>query len=465
MNTFFRLKNLTAIALAAIFIFAPAYAFCQTPAPPASAPASAPALARAKVYIDLEAPSIKKLPIAIQEFREAPSAGSKADEKTAQAIKAEILDALAGDLRFSNLFTFIKKEAFLEDPAKSGVTLKETNFKDWRAVGADALIKGRFTIEQGTLTVEVRLFDCVDEKEILGKKFIGSSLNPRRLAHYFADQIYEELTGRKGIFGTKLLFVSKRTGNKEVYMSDYDGRGVRQITRNRAINLSPYWSPDGKKIIYTSYKKGWPCLYMLDLRTGGDAALSDRPGINIGGRLSPDGRSAALTLSGKKSTELYSLDIDTKSYKQLTDNGANDVSPAWSPDGRRLAYVSDSSGNPHIFVLELDSGEIARLTYSGKYNASPAWSPDGRLIAFSRQDGGEFNIWAQGLNDAEAAQLTFEGDNRSPSWSPDSRQIVFGRGAGGSSSLYIMNADGTGLVKLDTGAGTESQPSWSPFME
>jgi len=458
MKNFFGIKSLAAPAVAVMFIFAPAYALCQTPD-------AAPVAARAKVYIDLEAPAVKKLPIAIQEFSEAPSSGPPADEKTAKAIKTELLDALTGDLRFSSLFTFIKKEAFLEDPAKSGVTLKETNFKDWRAVGADALIKGRFSIEKDRLTVEVRLFDCVDEKEILGKKYVGSVSSPRRLAHYFADQIYEELTGRKGIFGTKLLFISKRSGNKEVYMSDYDGKGVRQITRNRAINLSPYWSPDGKKIVYTSYKKGWPCLFMLDLRIGRDEALSDRPGINIGGRLSPDGRSAALTLSGKKSTEIYSLDIAAKSYKQLTDNGANDVSPTWSPDGKRLAYVSDSSGNPHIFVLELGTGEITRLTYNGKYNASPAWSPDGRLIAFSRQDGGQFNIRVQGLTDAEAAQLTFEGDNRSPSWSPDSRHIVFSRDAQGSSALYIINADGAGLVKIDTGAGTESQPSWSPYME
>lgn len=462
MKNFSGIKILAALALAAIFIFAPAYAFCQTPD---TAPALMPAAPRAKVYIDLAAPAIKKLPIAVQEFSETSSAGSPAGEKIANAIKAELIDALTGDLRFSNLFTFIKKEAFLEDPAKSGVTLKDTNFKDWRAVGADALIKGRFTIEKDSLTVEVRLFDCVDEKEILGKRYVGSISSTRRLAHYFADQIYEELTGRKGIFGTKLLFVSKRTGNKEVFMSDYDGKGVRQITRNRAINLSPYWAPDGKKIVYTSYKKGWPCLFMLDLSIGRDAALSDRPGINIGGRISPDGRSAALTLSGKKSTELYSMDIAARSYKQLTDNSANDVSPAWSPDGKRLAYVSDSSGNPHIFVLELETGEIKRFTYSGKYNASPAWSPDGREIAFSRQDNGEFNIRVQGLGDADATQLTFEGDNRSPSWSPDSRQIVFSKGAGGSSFLYIMNADGTGLVKIDTGGLTESQPSWSPFME
>ncbi len=441
------------LMLAVVFIFAPLHA------------SGAPQSKAAKVYIDLEAPAIKKLPIAIQEFREAPAAPGKADEKLSRSIKAELGDALSGDLRFSNLFVLIKKEAFLEDPANAGMTAKETGFKDWRAVGADALIKGQFTIDSDSLTVEVRLFDCVDEKEILGKKYVGSVSNPRRLAHYFAGQIYEELTGRKGIFATRLLFVSARGGNKEVFTADYDGRNVRRLTRNRAINLSPRWSPDGKKIIYTSYKKGPPVLFMLDLSTGEDIAVSDRPGINIGGALSPDGSIAALTLSAEKSPELFLLDLNTRKYRQLTDNYVNDVSPAWSPDGKRIAYVSDSSGNPNIFVLELATGAAKRLTYGGKYNASPAWSPDGSRIAFSRMDNGGFNIWVQGPQDAEATQLTFEGDNRAPSWSPDSRQIVFSRGARGSSSLYIMNASGLGLVKLDTGANSETQPAWSPFPE
>lgn len=419
--------------------------------------------ASAKVYIDLEAPAIKKLPIAVQEFVNAGGSVASAGPDAASRAGAELYDALTGDLRFSNLFSFVKKEAFLEDASK-----KDINFSDWRASGADALIKGVFAVDGERLTVDIRLYDCVNEKEILSKRYVGSINNPRRLAHYFADQIYEELTGKKGIFTTKILFISTKTGNKEIYMSDYDGKNTRQITRNKSINLTPQWSPDGKKMLYTTYKKGWACLYMLDFSTGIDTALSVRPGVNMGGRFSPDAKSAALTLSTEKSPELFLLDIASKTYKRLTDNYGIDVSPSWSPDGKRIAYVSDTSGNPHVFVLELNATGAKRFTFEGKYNASPAWSPDGRFIAFARSENGStFNIWVKSVDDplSRAIQLTFEADNRSPSWSPDGRYILFNRTSGGVSSLYMMLSDGTGLGKVQTGAGMESAPVWSPYMQ
>lgn len=421
--------------------------------------------AHAKVYIELSAPTVKRLPIAIQEFRYgamAVPAPPPALLETQKTVKAELYDALTGDLRFSNLFTFVKKEAFLEDASEKGV-----NFANWRASGADALIKGEFTMEGDRLIVDVRLYDCVNEKEILAKRYVGGLANPRRLAHYFADQIYEELTGKKGIFTTKILFVSPKSGFKEIYVSDYDGKNTRQITRNKSINLTPQWSPDGKQILYTSYKKGWPCLYLFDLSTGLDLAVSDKPGINMGGRFSPDGKSLALTLSAEKSPELFLLNLASKEYKKLTDNYAVDVSPTWSPDGKQIAYMSDTSGNPHIFVLELFSGNTKRITFNGKYNASPAWSPDGKIIAFARMEGTAFNVWVKNADSpsAQAQQLTFEADNRTPSWSPDGRYILFSRTTGGVSSLYMMLSDGTGLTKIMTGASMETSPVWSPYLQ
>lgn len=421
--------------------------------------------APAKEYIDLSAPTVKRLPVAIGELRNLGSEPKGAKEAEAvNAVRSELLNTLKGDLTFSNLFNIIDNKAFIEDPSAPGINEAEM-FRRARAGGADTYIKGNFLIDRDKVTVELRFFDSIEGKQILGKRYTVSAGNPRTLIHYFADQLYQELTGRKGVFTTKLLFVSDRTGNKEVYLSDYDGRGAVQITRNRSINLSPQWSPDGKMVLYNSYKKGWPCLFVLDLRTGKDWAASDKPGINIGGRFSPDGKRLALTLSTDKSPELYLLDLNSKAYRRLTDNYGIDVSPAWSPDGQRLAYVSDTSGNPHIFMLDLAAGSSRRLTYSGKYNASPAWSPDGKSIAFARSDSGLFNIWVMPADGGQATQLTFERDNRSPSWSPDSRFIVFSSASNGVSSLYIMLSDGTGLVKLDTGPGNATSPAWSPFMK
>ncbi|MEK7772769.1 MAG: Tol-Pal system beta propeller repeat protein TolB, partial [Deltaproteobacteria bacterium] len=426
--------------------------------------------ARARVYIDLSAPSVKKLQIAVQEFRDVSPAPSADSDR----IKKDLLDALDSDIRFSGLFAVTDRAAGLEDPSKSSLEPDAINFKDWRVTGADALLKGAYSVDKDRITVEVGFYDCVNEKQVLGRRYTGSANNPRRLIHYFSDHLYEELTGRKGIFTTKILFVSGRSGKKEVYMSDYDGMNARQITFNRSINLSPNWSADGDMMLYTSYKKGQPHLFSLDLRTGRDAVISEKPGINIGGRFSPDGRQVAMTLrlSSDKSSEIYLLDLTTGRYRRLTDNYGIDVSPSWSPDGKKIAFVSDISGNPNIFVLDLngapDGGQkdLKRLTFSGKYNSSPAWSPDGRSIAFAGSENGKtFNIFIMRPNGDDATRLTFDGNNKNPSWSPDSRFIVFSSTNNGISSLYIMRSDGAGLRKLQTGVGNEKTPAWSPFLE
>lgn len=423
---------------------------------------SEPAIA--KVYIDLAAPQQKRLPVAVQEFRDLAPGTEPQDKKFRDELKKELYDAVVTDLRFSGFFSVIDKKANIEDPASEGLTEADTNFRNWRAIGADALVKGAFTLEGDRLTVEVRFFDCVTEKLVAGKKFVGSAKNPRRIIHFFSDAVYEELTGKDGVFTSKILFVSESGGNKEVYVADYDGRNATKLTRNRSINLAPKWAPDGKRILYVSYKRGTPAMYSLDLTTGKDEPLSNKPGVNIAGAFSPDGTKVALTLSSERSPELFILDLAGREYKKLTDNNGIDVSPSWSPDGAKLAYVSDTSGNPQIHVLDLLTGNSKRITFKGKYNSSPSWSPDGKTIAFARSDGGRFNIWTTGPGGEALTQLTFEGDNRNPSWSPDGRHIIFSSSGGGQSSLRIMRSDGTGVMKLETGIRGEKAPAWSPFL-
>lgn len=418
-----------------------------------------------KVYIDLAGPAFKKLPMGVLEFKDLGPAPRSAEERALrESIKKELLDAALTDLRFSGFFTIIDQKAYIEEAGSAGLTAGETNFRNWRTIGAQALLKGGFLVEGEKLTVEVRFFDTATEKQVIGKKLSGSVKNPRRVVHYFSDSLYEELTGSKGIFTTKILFVSGVGGNKEIYVADYDGKNAVKLTRNRSINLSPQWSPDGKKVLYVSYKKGAPSLYLLDLSTGRDEPLSAKPGINISGRFSPDGTKVALTMSGDNSPELVLLDLRTMEYRRLTSNHGIDVSPSWSPDGTKLAYVSDSAGNPHIYVLDLLSGKSRRLTFSGRYNSSPAWSPDGKLIAFARSDK-SFNIWVVRPDGEKPTQLTFSGDNRNPSWAPDGRHIVFSSTEKGVASLKIIRSDGTEAMRLNTGIGGEKAPSWSPYLK
>lgn len=418
----------------------------------------------AKVYIDLSAPAIKKLPVIVREFKY--TGKTPADPRQGQVIeniKSELRDSIVSDLKFSNLFAIVEGSNAAQIP---DVELQAIELLGCRQAGADLIIKGTYSIDDKTLVSEITMLDCVNEQAVLEKRYYGSAAFPRRLIHYFSDQLYEELTGKKGIFSTRLLFVSGTGGNKEIYVSDYDGRGARQITRNKAINLSPQWSPDGKKMLYISYKSGAPALYMFDLTTGRDAVISDKQGLNIAGRFSPDGRRVALTLSAEKSPELYALELASRALTRLTDNHGIDVSPTWSPDGAKIAYTSDAAGNPHIYVLDVETKEAKRMTYNGKYNSSPAWSPDGGLIAFSRSDGsGRFNIWTIRPDGANETQITFEGNNKNPSWSPDGRFIVFSSTRDKVTALYVIRLDGTGLTRITSVVGNETMPAWSPFLK
>jgi TolB protein len=422
-----------------------------------------PKEARAKVYIDIDAPSGQKLPIAIQEFQITETRDKNIS--TAKYARSDITKTLKGDLLFTGLFSIIDKDAYIEDPA-SGLTGSETDFNSWRVIGADALIKGTIKVVGESLTVELRLYDTVKEKNIAGTRYIGKIINPRIIAHRFADEIIEELTGEPSIFSTRFLFVGERTGNKEIYMADYDGENVRQLTHNASINISPRWSPDGNKVMFTSYKLGSPVLYERIITTGRERAISKSKGINIGGRWSPDGTKIALTLSVDRNPELYILNTKTKKRKRVTRNHGIDVSPSWSPDGKRLVYVSDIAGNPHIYMLNSNGGIPKRLTYKGKYNATPVWSPDGTRIAYSRMRDGKFNIWSMRTDGSDERQLTFTGNNESPSWSPNSRYIIFSSSKNDEPSrLYIMRYDGTNRREVPIRLDNVHSPSWSPFLK
>lgn len=414
----------------------------------------------AKVYIDINAPGGKRLPIAITDIK--ILGGLSAESETGGLLR----EVLIQDIEFSALFDILDKKIYIEDPNKRD---DDIDFKDWRIVGADFLIKGVLIAEEEKLTVELKLFDAIQAKMLAGRRYIGKKSNVRTIAHKFANEVIEAVTGEKGIFNTRILFASNSSGSKEVYLADYDGYNLRQITRNGSINISPQWSPDGTKVLYTSYKEGQPYLYMLELATGKETRLSNYPGINIGARWSPSGKEIALTLSKDGNPELYILELDGMRLKRLTNNWAIDVSPSWSPDGKRLVFVSDMGGNPHIYMINSDGTGLVRLTYDGKYNASPAWSPKGDKIVFARQSEGRFDIWSMNVDGTGQIKLTSNsGDNENPSWSPDGRYIVFSSTREGNSDIYIMqnNGEWQRRIKIDAKAkGKQTAPSWSPYLQ
>ena len=401
-------------------------------------------------YIEVTAPGNRLLRLAVV----APQpTGSSINHQVAN----EMADAQAFDLTMSGIFNAERKDAA---PLQQGLGLTQMDFVPWLTSGYDFLIRGEYDVRGEELTVEFRLFDVLNKKQILVKRYLGKLKDLRRYAHAFSDEVMLVMAGEKGPFTSRIAFASLG-GSKEIYIMDWDGYNIQQITRNGAINLGPDISPDGREVLFTSYKKGNPDLYKRAFASSVDVPVSSRPGVNITGAWSPDGSSIAMAMSKDGNTELYRVRRDGSAPVRLTVTHAANLSPTWSPDGSRIAFVSDRLGGPQIFVMDSKGGSVRRLTTGGKYNVNPSWSPKGDKIAFARMAGG-FQIFVVNADGSGETQLTTEGSNEHPRWSPDGRLIAFSSKRGGAQSIYVMRADGTGQTKVSRTGIASRHPAWSP---
>ncbi|TWJ19501.1 Tol-Pal system beta propeller repeat protein TolB [Geobacter argillaceus] len=378
------------------------------------------------------------------------------DSAPQDAIAREVTELFQFDLTLAGSFT-VTTPIVTEN---RGIRPGEFSFAPWQNAGATLLIKSGYTVNGSTLILEFRLYDVIRERELLAKRYSGNIKELRRMAHTFSDDLLLIVTGERGPFTGKVAFVSKASGNKELYLMDYDGFNLQRLTNNGSINLNPDFSPNGRELIYTSYKKGNPDLYRRELFTGAEARTSSSRGINVTGSWSPDGKRIALALSKDGNSEIYLINRDGKQPTRLTNNPAIDVSPAWSPDGRQIAFVSDRLGKPQVFVMNADGSSVRRLTTEGAYNVSPRWSPKGDRIVYCRQQG-DFQIHSINTDGSGDVQLTSQGSNEHPRWSPDGRFIVFSSTRDGRESIYVMRADGSGQTRVSRGKANDSHPTWS----
>lgn len=415
----------------------------------------------AQVKGTIVGPGSEKYPIAVSPLKNLGSA------KDGGKISQGVADTITRDLALSGWFRVLDRSAYIEDAQKTGFALGTFDFKDWSTLGAEGLVKGSSELQGEDLILELRLFDVYRAREIIGKKYTGKAGDFRRMAHKFADEIIFQFTGERGVFDSRIVYVSTGGGRfKDIYVAHLDGNERSQVTNNRSINLSPSWNRDGRSVLYTSYQDGNPGLYLFDLFAGKEIKVS-RTGHSLGGKWSPDGHTVAVTLERDGNTDLYLLDQGGKVLRRLTHDPGIDVSPAWSPDGNRLAFVSNRGGSPQIYVMELSNGSVRRLTYTGSYNTSPDWSPKGDKIAYTGRSDGRFNIFTIRVEDGKSQQLTSgSGDNEEPSWSPDGRFLLFtSNRQGGRYRLYLMQATGENQQRLTGSGGDDTNPSWSPRLD
>lgn len=410
-------------------------------------------------YIDINSPFLRKIPIALPVF------GTDGGDDSGVQLSRKASDMLSRMLDFTGYFKMLDRESFIEDPSVKKKGAPNIYFPNWTAVGAELLVTGNIQVNGGALEIEMRLFDTLKATQLIGKKYSAGANDLRDVIKRFAGEVVYYLTGSRGVFDSRIAFVSSGSGNKEIYICEFDGSNISQFTRNRAITISPAWSSDGRFIAYTSYIKGKPDLFIVNTADRSMSVVA-RKGMNITPAWVPGKFELAATLSYAGDQDIYLLSGTGKEIKRLTNEWGSDVSPTWSPDGKKMAFVSSRSGTPQIYVQDIDTGHAERITFNGKYNTQPSWSPKGDKIAYSGMNGGKHNIYTIGFDGKDPVQLTTNaGDNESPSWSPDGSLIVFSSTREGPSRIFVMTAFGTDQKRLLTISGEQTNPRWSPVSE
>jgi len=393
------------------------------------------------------------IPVALPDFALRAQAPAVRD---AAAVIAKVLEA---DLKFSRVFQLLPRSYYGYIPA---LDPDKIVFKDWESIQAKYLLSGVVGEgEGGTAVFEARFYDVKGERYMLGKTY-ELSVKPaalRRAAHEFADELLKAF-GERPVFTTKIVFVSDRDGNDELYMMDYDGENQTRLTFNKVIDYMPAWSMDGQAIAYTSYRAGNAALYLFRPFEGRNAAVAST-GTNFAPSFSPDGKRLAFCSTQDGNAEIYVARSDGGDVRRLTFNKSIDTSPTWSPTSREIAFTSDRSGSPQIYAMDAEGSSVRRVSFGGTYHDQPAWSPAGDQLAYISRVDQVFDLYILNLRSSQIIKLT-EGNarNESPAWSPDGRHLVFSSSLPGTNQIYGIDYDGAGLRRL-TSLGNNKLPDWS----
>ncbi len=414
------------------------------------------------VRIDLERKTQKKVGVAITDFVvRGPGVGVPGFGEEAKKI-------LKKDLILSEWFSPLHEQVF-EELKETERSNSKVDYQNWRQVGAQWLIKTEYSVlEKAKGYVFIfRLYDVVNKRLLLGKRYRTSRDLLRKTIHRFADEAVMQLTGKRGIAETQVAFLNQESAGKEIYLVDFDGYNLRRVTRDHAVNLSPAWSPDANWIIYTSYAARNPDLIMIDASGKKRQTLHRLPGLNAAPAWSPDMQKIALVLSKDQNSEVYILNRD-RQLKRLTRHFNIDTSPAWSPDGKKIAFTSDRSGTgaPQIYIMDSvkgDQSKVTRISFGSSYNDNPAWSPNGDQIAYTSRVGKRFQIRIYDLNTRQSQVVTKgSGSCEQPSWSPDGRFIIYRKRENDRYNLFIQKVGNSGARQL-TFSGKGHSPAWSPY--
>lgn len=399
------------------------------------------------------------IPIAI-----VPFAGSAAAQQ-------DVSQVITQDLQNSGRFKVYDRNVIKETP--STATAVSTDY--FRKLGTDNVVVGQVSeLSSGQYQVNFQLLDIFRGQGaasvVAGKQYTVSGGDLRRVAHHISDLIYEQITGTRGVFSTKITYVvvQRMGAGKAKYVlevSDQDGYNPRPLLTSFEPIMSPAWAPNGRQIAYVSFEKRKASIYIHDVTNGGRRLLSDYPGINGAPAWSPDGRKLALVLSKSGAPNIYIQDVGSGSLTPVTNDFNINTEPSWSPDGRSLIFTSNRGGGPQIYQYQMGSGQVSRITFDGPYNARASYAQDGKYIAMIHRISGIYNIAMLNLDTGHMNVLNkAAGDSASPSIAPNGSMILFDTVYGGRNVLAMVSADGRVQLRLPARNGEAQDPAWSPYL-
>ena len=408
-----------------------------------------PLPAQAQFRVEISGVGATQLPIAIAKFRD--------EERNTPSLSISAI--VRSDLERSGVFRGVDAPGALDENS-------QPVFADWRGRAADALAAGSVTrLADGRFDIRYKLWDVVKGTAIAGSSTAVEVGDLRLAAHRIADEIYEKLTGNKGVFSTRIAFVTKGGGRFTLRVADADGEGGQVAVNSIEPIISPAWSPDGKLLAYVSFDKQKAVVVTQEVATGTRREIANFRGSNSAPAWSPDGQTLAVTLSRDTGSQIYLIDRTGGNVRRLTNSSAIDTEPAFAPDGRGLYFVSDRGGSPQIYRTSLAGGNAERITFGGSYNISPAISPDGRTLAYISRQGGAFRLYSLDLSSANAqpVALTDTSDDESPSFAPNGRLIIYASRAQGRDVLMTTTLDGKIKARLLSTTADVREPVWGPF--
>jgi TolB protein len=406
----------------------------------------APALAQFRV--EVSGVGLTQLPIAVAPFR----GDAQSPQKIAAIVQA--------DLERSGQFRGVDA---------SGPQLDETSRPDvalWRQRAADSLVTGSVTrLADGRFDVRFRLWDVVRGQDLGGQSYPVAQGDLRLAAHRIADFIYEKLTGDKGVFSTRIAYVTKAGNRFNLWVADADGENAQSALASPEPIISPSWAPNGNQLAYVSFESRKPVVYVHEVSTGRRRLIANFRGSNSAPAWSPDGRTLAVTLSRDGGSQLYTIDAGGGEPRRLTQSSSIDTEPCYSPDGRTIYFVSDRGGAPQIYRMPAAGGSPERVTFTGSYNISPAVSPDGRTLAYISRINGAFKLQVMELSGGTVNSITDTTADENPSFAPNGKLIVYATQQGGREALMTTTLDGKIKARLAGQGGDIREPDWGPFQK